>query len=324
MEAVATVAIQRGHCFRRTGSTGTSGRLPDGRRKTEQEYADALAQQTAREMRRAGHTVHVLTADEAVPRCDVFLAFHQDGSSNSSAGGASIGYPPGNERSARYGSIWKSLYQASHWDRGFRPDNYTSALRGYYGYRRTSAPVKVLMEHGFATNPSEQQLMWTHIHEAARVHAAALQTYLGQPAGAIVTGDDMSNVPSPTLRTGSRGSEVTKLQTLLEAFAAKGTITSPGGVDGIFGSGTERSVISLQRVLKLDADGIYGPVTARALSSFVRFLEGIASTPEPQPKPPATTASKEDWQKADEWLQAGIAALAARLDKIEEALPHAK
>ena len=320
---MAVVAIQRGHCFRTRGATGTSGRMPDGSRRTEQQYADALAKKVAALMRARGHHVYVLTADEAVPSSDVFLAFHQDGSSSSSARGASVGYPA-SSASARYASVWKATYQLKGWPGGYRADNYTSGLRSYYGYRRSSAGVKVLMEHGFATNPAEQAWMWDHINEAAEAHADALDIYLGDTPGkekdTVV--QHYSNVPQPTLRSGSRGDGVKRLQGILAAFAAKGRVASPGPVDGAFGALTKASVESLQRLLKLSADGIYGPQTAGALSAFVAFLDGIkapatppAPSVDPAPAPGRVLSTGErlaQLETAVEWLQAGVAALAAK------------
>lgn len=324
---MAVVAIQRGHCFRTRGSTGTSGRLPSGERRTEQHYADTLAHMVAQLMRARGHHVYVLTADERVPPSDIFLAFHQDGSSSYRASGASVGYPA-SAASARYASVWKATYQLKGWGGGFRADNYTSALRSYYGYRRSSAGVKVLMEHGFATNPAEQGWMWSNLSKAAEAHADALDTYLGDSPGkeAHVATQHYKNVPQPTLRSGSRGDGVKQLQALLAAFAAKGTVPSPGPVDGAFGAKTAASLKGMQRVLKLTQDGVYGRHTAQALSAFRKFLDGIAAPPAPAPAPappaPAPVGRTlsvgerlERLETAVEWLQAGVAALAAKADE---------
>jgi hypothetical protein len=63
----------------------------------------------------------------------------------------------------------------------------------------------------------------------------------------------------PVLRRGSRGAEVRRLQTLLNA---------PGqslGVDGGFGHATEAAVRAFQRAHNLNPDGVVGPATWRAL-----------------------------------------------------------
>ena len=57
------------------------------------------------------------------------------------------------------------------------------------------------------------------------------------------------------LKRGMRGATVAKVQ--------RRVAVRP--VDGIFGSGTERAVKRFQRRRNLEADGIVGPVTARAM-----------------------------------------------------------
>jgi len=64
------------------------------------------------------------------------------------------------------------------------------------------------------------------------------------------------------LRVGSTGPKVKELQ---QALKAKGL--NPGPIDGVFGSGTLNAVITFQKMNKLDADGVVGPTTWKALSS---------------------------------------------------------
>jgi peptidoglycan hydrolase-like protein with peptidoglycan-binding domain len=64
------------------------------------------------------------------------------------------------------------------------------------------------------------------------------------------------------LKEGSTGTKVKELQQLLKA---KGF--NPGPIDGIFGSGTTKAVISFQKYMGLKADGIVGSATWQALSS---------------------------------------------------------
>ena len=64
----------------------------------------------------------------------------------------------------------------------------------------------------------------------------------------------------PTLRQGSKGEHVERLQA---GLAARGF--SPGPVDGEFGPRTERAVRELQRAEGLEVDGIVGPNTWAAL-----------------------------------------------------------
>jgi len=71
------------------------------------------------------------------------------------------------------------------------------------------------------------------------------------------------------LRQGSRGSEVRRLQQLLNI-----------GADGIFGAGTKRSVIAFQKSKGLSADGIVGKGTWGALEKD----SGEPINPDPEPR----------------------------------------
>lgn len=170
-----TVVIQRGHCFRREGATGTTG---------EQEFVDAVGREAAALLERHGHRAVLLGADEPVPRADVFLALHCDGSVHATAGGASAGYrdAAGRDLAAR----WKAAYQRRGWPHGFRGDNYTEALRFYYGTRwaaRAGIPRAVVVEHGFLTNPSERRFLTSPAGRAVAVLALvdAVGAVLGHP-----------------------------------------------------------------------------------------------------------------------------------------------
>jgi len=68
--------------------------------------------------------------------------------------------------------------------------------------------------------------------------------------------------PPPTLGRGDRGNWVVRLQRLL---AARGFDPGPG--DGVFGPATEKAVRALQAKMGLDADGVAGRLTWRALEA---------------------------------------------------------
>lgn len=65
------------------------------------------------------------------------------------------------------------------------------------------------------------------------------------------------------LSNGSKGSSVKALQALLVGYGGESAkaVKNAGGVDGEFGSGTEKAVRAYQRSNGLDADGIVGPKT---------------------------------------------------------------
>lgn len=174
------VIVQKGHCYRRSGSTGTSGH-----RGTEQQFVDRVGDAMVDRFRFYGVTARDVLADEVIPSSTVFVALHQDGSPHPSARGASIGYPPTNNAGRELGQLWKAMYQQAGWPSGFRPDNYTSGLSGYYAWRHTDASAKLLIEHGFATNVHDENWMWDNIDLIAETNCLAIMRFLG-----INEGDD--------------------------------------------------------------------------------------------------------------------------------------
>ena len=72
-------------------------------------------------------------------------------------------------------------------------------------------------------------------------------TVVSQPTQNVSTGS------STLLQRGSRGEEVKKLQTMLNAVGY-----NCGKADGIFGSGTKSALVNFQKAHGLTADGIYG------------------------------------------------------------------
>lgn len=161
-----TVVIQLGHCYRRRGSTGAPG---------EQVFNDAVGRMAAAAagmIQRVGHRAHIVLADDATyPEADVFVAVHYDGSTNPKASGASVGYP--DSRGAAVAARWKAAYRDLGWSRGFRADNYTTALSRYYGYSRASRiPARFLVEAGFGSNPGDRA--WLDSDRGRTACAAAI------------------------------------------------------------------------------------------------------------------------------------------------------
>lgn len=73
--------------------------------------------------------------------------------------------------------------------------------------------------------------------------------------------NDGSPYPGYLLREGSRGNDVTKLQTYLRAISDKYPSIKRINVDGIFGKGTRQAVIDFQKYFSLSPDGIVGKMT---------------------------------------------------------------
>ena len=83
--------------------------------------------------------------------------------------------------------------------------------------------------------------------------AYALASAEGEAGAAVV-------VAAAVLRQGSTGGEVKEVQRRLKKWGYYS-----GSVDGIFGSGTKKAVISFQKKNGLTADGVVGKATYKAL-----------------------------------------------------------
>jgi hypothetical protein len=155
-----TVVLQRGHVPRTAGATGTAGL--DGN-PTEQMFAIATAEATRRRLAVIpGLAVRVIDAD--VPSSsyagDAFVAIHCDGNVNKTAHGASIGWQ--SPEGKAFGDLWKRAYTDAGWTRGWREDNNTPGLGGYYGVRKAIQQgnrVAICCECGFLTNREDEALL---------------------------------------------------------------------------------------------------------------------------------------------------------------------
>lgn len=155
---MSLVVIQLGHCYRRTGATGTNGVDGD---PNEQEFATSAGNRAAVLLRVAGHQARVILADDDLDdyEGDAFCAIHCDGSTSPSARGCSVGYR--NDSGKKLAQAWKHAYFDLGW-RGFRPDNYTDALAGYYGTRHAVNQGNrhaFIAEAGFLTSPDDERLL---------------------------------------------------------------------------------------------------------------------------------------------------------------------
>jgi peptidoglycan hydrolase-like protein with peptidoglycan-binding domain len=71
-----------------------------------------------------------------------------------------------------------------------------------------------------------------------------------------------ASASQPTLRSGSRGSGVVRLQQRLAALRY-----DVGAVDGVFGSDTLHAVYAFQKVQRIGVDGVVGPATWSKLAT---------------------------------------------------------
>lgn len=110
---------------------------------------------------------------------DAALFLHADGSSNPRATGYSFGYP-NYAVNKRLADLIAAEFMGLDGEPPHHTDNYTGALRGYYGYSRADTPgPEVLVEHGFLTNPREAAWLRSHTGELAQAHYRALLRYFG-------------------------------------------------------------------------------------------------------------------------------------------------
>lgn len=106
------------------------------------------------------------------------------------------------------------------------------------------------------------------------------------------------------LSTGTRGSDVTRLQQHLRAAGF-----NPGGVDGVFGSKTRAAVLAFQRARGLGADGVVGPNTSQKLfgSRDSKYFDGRSDfTPAP-PGPVSPGSGGSIPAKAQRFINAAVA-----------------
>jgi N-acetylmuramoyl-L-alanine amidase len=155
----ARVGLQLGHVPRTSGVTGTGGCCGT----TEQQYVTRLYDTVAPKLVAAGHTpIRILADPTSYPVCDVFVAMHCDGSTDSSARGCSFGYRTDQSNAARskaLGDKWRERHNAVGYPGGNRGTNYTTGLANYYAldnvFARNANVRAIVAEFGFLTNPSD-------------------------------------------------------------------------------------------------------------------------------------------------------------------------
>lgn len=257
------IVLQRGHVPRTSGKTGAPG---------EQAFATEAAWHTERRLIALGHQVRVINADEPVYRYagDLFAALHYDSSTSPSVRGASFGYQT--EAGRELADLIRGHYVNNGWTGGFRPDNYTPNLAGYYGVRHAidaGNTRAVIIEAGFHSNPDDAALLAppAGADRIALAIAGAVVDLTGChcPPNRPPIADGGYNVP-PTLDLRNAHltpvrttSPVRKLQGLLNAHSYGTTI------DGVAGAQTQNDVRRFQRDHELKRDTIVGPVTWREL-----------------------------------------------------------
>lgn len=264
---MATITLQKGHCFRKSGATGTA---------REQEFVNGIGDILAKKLTDRGHVVHIVLADTAspYPASDAFIALHTDGSSDPNRRGASVGYA--NANGGRLAAAWKRAHQRRGYSGGFIRDNYTAALSGYYGYGRARATHEFLAEHGTTTNATDRDWLFANQHEVAEAHVDAIGELFGHPKSVVTPPPappadgslaEAAAARNPVLQKGSTGHYVRIGQALMIAHNAW---TEGGRIDGDFGPGTESALGGWQTKVSppLSADG-------KVTSDDWKFMIGV-------------------------------------------------
>jgi hypothetical protein len=162
--AAADVLIQAGHegrpdCEREPASlcrnTGAAGEI---------EWTPIVADEATRILRAAGVTVirrPAFLSGQYDVKDAIFV--HFDGNEKPCTTGASIGFPE-LARSPEAAAEWKSLYKTFFPFR-FEPDNFTSNLSGYYGFKhvRSVSDAALVIEGGEMTCPAQYSWMKSHL-----------------------------------------------------------------------------------------------------------------------------------------------------------------
>jgi N-acetylmuramoyl-L-alanine amidase len=136
-------------------------------------------------------------------KVDGAIFLHADGFSNPSAGGYSVGYPPGFEVNRHLAQLIADEIGKLPGHPRRRPDNNTNDMKFYYGFGIVETPgPEVLVEHGFVTNPAEHRWLKAHVNALAQAEHNALRRFFGLPS-------------QPSSKAGTGG---------------QGTVTTPGPV----------------------------------------------------------------------------------------------
>lgn len=119
---------------------------------------------------------------------------------------------------------------------------------------RHAIPLELIRGH-YEVSPGRKHDPWDHFDWRS------FYGWLGMYLSGRVAGTPGSSEPRPTLRRGSRGPDVERLQRLLREHEPS---VQP---DGIYGARTEAAVRAYQRDQELAPDGVVGPRT------WARLLE---------------------------------------------------
>jgi hypothetical protein len=113
-------------------------------------------------------------------KVDAFIALHADGAAPT-AKGYGFGFPPPSTGSKKFADLVAAEFAPFHISQR-RQDNITTSLSGYYGWKPTRMPgssPRIVVEHGFVTNPTERAWLFGHVDELAAAELRAIARLLG-------------------------------------------------------------------------------------------------------------------------------------------------
>ena len=196
------IRVQAGHVGRPESGNRNTGSYNAAMEVSEQELTTGFTTELLAKAGRLGFVpdLEVIPADGRFGSCDMFVAIHCDGSTNTLAQGASVGYD--NQAGSRHlASRWKQRYaEDARYPHDFRGDNYTRGLSRYYGYGNRyskGATAKVVIELGFCTNNAELKWIQDHLGVAATALLDTFNDVTGsvyEPPGADSWADIASTV----------------------------------------------------------------------------------------------------------------------------------
>lgn len=151
----------------------------------EREWSPIVADAATRVLRLHGLTVARLPADfEGAYRVKAAVFIHFDGSAPPCQSGASIGYH--RDADAAAADAWRKLY-SRYWAFRFQPDNFTTGLHDYYGFRQVdSSDGSLVLELGEISCPAQHAWLAPRLQWEGELIAYFLSHLVGK-----------GNVPDP-------------------------------------------------------------------------------------------------------------------------------